>query len=125
MNESVELDGEPELMRNSLILIGLTFRTFSVVVSEWVRLFTVQEALPTRSPLKAAGPDVTLNVALTLAPGATGSANFFDVSLLPETNEVHCLFGTAMLNVTPVAGASIVFVNVAVISCCDPGENVW
>ncbi len=34
MNEFVELVGEPALMRNSLILIGLTFRTFSAVVSD-------------------------------------------------------------------------------------------
>ena len=30
-----------------------------------------------------------------------------------------------MLNVTPVAGAPVVFVNVTVASCEDPGENVW
>ena len=92
MNESVELAGEPALMRNSLILTGLTFRTFSAVVSDCVwPLRFVHEALPTRSPLKAAGPEVTLKVALTLAPGATGSANVFDVSVAPETTEVHCL----------------------------------
>src|SRR5690349_5131919 len=124
MNESVELDREPALMRNSLILIGLTFRTFSVVVSDWVRPFTVQEALPTRSPLKAAGPDVTLKVALTLAPGATGSANVFDVSLPPESTEVHCP-GTEILNLTPVADTSEIFLNITVVSCDDPGENVW
>ncbi len=91
MNESVELAGEPALMRNSLILIGLTFRTFSAVVSDCVPPLVgfVHEALPTRSPLKAAGPEVTLKVALTLAPGATGSANVFDVSVAPETTEVH------------------------------------
>ena len=67
-------------MRNSLILTGLTFRTFSAVVSDCVLPSRfVHEALPTRSPLKAAGPEVTLKVALTLAPGATGSANVFDV----------------------------------------------
>ena len=92
MNEFVELAGEPALMRNSLILIGLTFRTFSAVVSDCVAplVWFVHEALPTRSPLKAAGPEVTLKVALTLAPGATGSANVFDVSVAPETTEVHC-----------------------------------
>ena len=52
----------------------------------------VHEALPTRSPLKAAGPEVTLKVALTLAPGATGSAIVVDVSVVPETTEVHCLW---------------------------------
>ncbi len=33
--------------------------------------------------------------------------------------------GTEMLNWTPVAGAPVVFVNVTVVSCDDPGENVW
>jgi hypothetical protein len=33
-----------------------------------------------------------LKVALTLAPGATGSGNVFDV-VVPETTEVHCLLG--------------------------------
>src|ERR1039458_6956798 len=91
MNEFVELAGEPALMRNSLILIGLTFRTFSAVVSECfppVGGF-VHETAPTRSPLNAAGPEVTLKVALTFAPGATGSANIFDVWVVPETKEVR------------------------------------
>ena len=78
-------------MRNSLILIGLTFRTFSAVVSDCFAPFAfVHEALPTRSPLKAAGPEVTLKVALTLAPGATGPAIVTDVSAVPATTAVHC-----------------------------------
>ena len=82
-------------MRNSLILIGLTFRTFSAVVSDCFPPVAgfVHEALPTRSPLKAAGPEVTLKVALTLAPGATGSANVFDVSVLPASNGGPLLAG--------------------------------
>src|ERR1035437_4419898 len=126
MNEFVELVGEPALMRNSLLLIGLTFRTFSAVVSECLPplVWFVHWALPTRSPLKAAGLEVTLKVALTLAPGATGSANVADVLVVPETKEVHCL-GTEMLNWTPTASAPVVFVNVTVVSCEDPGENVW
>src|SRR5580658_6177702 len=126
MNESVELVEEPELMRNSLILIGLTLRTFSTVVSDCLLPVAglVHQALPIRSPLKACGPEVTLKVALTLAPGATGSANVFDVSLLPASKEVHCLLGIEMLNFTPTAGASVTFVNVTVVSCEDPGENV-
>src|SRR5689334_14776161 len=126
MKASVELE-EPELRRNSLILTGLTFRTFSTAVSNWFApvLELVQEALPRRSPLKAAKPEVTLKIALTVAPGATGSANFFDVSVVPETKEVHCLSGTAMLSVTPAAGAPVMLVNVAVMSFEEPGENVW
>src|SRR5215471_1307452 len=125
MNELVELFGE--LMRNSLILIGLMFRTFSAVVSDCVLRVVrfIHEALPTRSPLKAAGPEVTLKVALTLAPGATGSTNVFDVSVVLATKGVHCLSGTDRLNLTPAAGAPVVFVNVNVVSRDDPGENVW
>ena len=94
-------------MRNSLILIGLTFRTFSAVVSECFPPLVelVHEAFPTRSPLNAAGPEVTLKVALTLAPGAIGSANVFDVSVVPATKAVHCLLGREMLNLTPTAAA--------------------
>src|SRR5436190_9387082 len=126
MNEFVGLVGEPALMRNSLIFTGLTFRTFSAVVSECFPpvIWFVHWALPTRSPLKAAGPDVTLKVALTLAPGATGSAIVTDVLVVPGTKEVHCL-GTEMLNWTPAAGAPVVFVNVTVVSCEDPGAHVW
>src|SRR5580693_5187892 len=120
MNEFVELSGE--LMRNSLILIGLTFRTFSAVVADCVlpavppEVWFVHEALPARSPLNAAGPEVTLKVALTLAPGATGPAIVTDVLAAPGTTEVHCLPGTEMLNLTPTAGAPVVFVNVTVMS---------
>src|SRR5438067_9627551 len=105
MNESVELVGEPALMRNSLILIGLTFRAFSAVVSDCFAplAWFLHWASPTRSPLKAAGPEVTLKVALTLAPGTTGSANVADVSVLPETKAIHPL-GTEILNLRPAAG---------------------
>src|SRR5215471_724476 len=113
--------------RNSLILIGSTFRTVSVVVSDCLPPFIgfVQKTLPIRSPLKGTGPEVTLKVALTLAPGATGSGNVTDVSVVPGTKEVHCLSGSEMLSFTPTAGAPVVFVNVTVDSCEDPGANVW
>src|SRR5262245_61862259 len=113
-------------MRNSLILIGLTFRTFSVVVSLCLPPFAefVHAALPIRSPLTAADPEVTLKVALTLAPGATES-NVREVSVVPWTKEVHCLVGTEMLNLTPTAGAPVVLVNVTVEFCEERGANVW
>jgi hypothetical protein len=74
--------------------------------------------------LKATSPEATLKVALTLAPGATGPAIVTDVLVVPGTTEVHCL-GAEILNLIPVAGAPVVFVNVSVLSCDDPGENVW
>ena len=43
----------------------------------------------------------------------------------PDTTEVHCALGTVMVNWTPIAGAPMGFVNVTVVSCDDPGENVW
>src|SRR5690348_7352664 len=112
--------------RNSLILIGLTFRTFSVVVSPCLAPFAgfVHEALPIRSPLNAAGPEVTVKVALTLAPGATES-NVCDLSVVPGRKEVHRLSGTEMLNFTPAARDPVVLVNVTVEFCEDPGANVW
>ena len=111
--------------RNSLILIGLTLRTFSAVVTLCLAPFAefVHAALPIRSPLKGAGPEVTLKVALTLAPGATES-NVCDVWVVPGTKEVHCLLGTEMLSFTPTARDPVVFVNVTVESCEDPGVNV-
>src|ERR1051326_158584 len=114
-------------MRNSLILIGLTFRTFSAVVSDcFLPVVRFDHcALPTRSPLNAAGPEVTLNVARTPAPGATGSVNVMDVLLVPATKEVHCGSGTERLNSTPPAGAPVVFVNGRMLSCEEPGVNVW
>src|SRR5215469_2834605 len=111
--------------RNSLILIGLTFRTFSAVVSLCLSPFVgfVHAALPTRSPLKGTGPEVTSKVALTLAPGATES-KVFDVSVVPGMNEVHCLSGTVMLSFTPAARDPVVLVNITVESWEDPGANV-
>src|SRR3954451_666791 len=124
MNAFVALPVTP--VRNSLILIGLTLRTFSVVVSARLAPFIgfAHEALPIRSPLKLAAPEVTLKVALTVAPGATGPGNVTDVSVVPGTKEVHCLLGTVMLNFTPTAGDPVVFVNDTVVSWLEPGVNV-
>src|ERR1700722_10631525 len=110
----------PVPARNSLILMGLTLRTFSAVVADclppcpWIPgPWFVHEAWPTRSPLKGSGPEVTLKVALTLAPGATES-NVCEVRVVPATNEVHRWPGTEMLSFTPTARDPVVFVNVTV-----------
>src|SRR5690242_8057431 len=112
--------------RISLILIGLTFRTSSAVVPLCLAPPPgfVHEALPTTSPLNGTGPEVTLKVALTLAPGATES-KVWEVSVVPGTTEVHCLLGTDMLSFTPAARDPVVLVNVTVEFCEDPGVNVW
>src|ERR1700722_11290615 len=121
----------PVPARNSFILMGLTWRTFSAVAAiclppcPWMPgPWFVHEALPIRSPLKGTGPEVTLKVAFTLAPGATES-NVCDVRVVPVTKEAHCRPGTEMLSRTPTAGDAPVFVNVTVLSCEDPGANVW
>jgi len=66
-----------------------------------------------------------LKIALTLAPGATGSAKVFDDSLVPVTTEVHCFEGREMLSWRPATGAPVVLVKVTVVSCEEPGVNVW
>src|SRR4051812_5400299 len=102
--------------RNALILMGLTLRTFSAVVSDRAAPLaeSVHEAFPTRSPLNAAGPDVTRNVVLTVAPAAT-EANVCDVLLLPVTTPAQPL-GSVRPSLTPVAAAPDVLTNVSVTS---------
>src|ERR1044071_4967728 len=114
MNESVAP------LANSLILMGLTLRTFSVAESDCSCPSVFQEAFAIRSPLNADLPEVTLNVVLTVAPGATGPAmvaELFATTFHPR--------GAEMLNLMSDTGAPVTFLNVTVVSCDDPGENVW
>ena len=99
--------------------MGSTLRTFSAVVSERLPLGLVQDASATRSPLKADWPDVTLKVALTLAPGATGSENVD----APEATAVQPL-GALRLRLTLVVGTSVLLVKVTVVEEEDPGVKV-
>src|ERR1022692_3146848 len=115
MKESVELTA------NSLILTGLTFRSFTVVVSDCVLPFAVQEAFATKSPLKAVGPDMILYVILRLAPGESVPPLSADAA--SAAVHVHCL-GREMFNFSPVTGVSVVFLNVREADCDDPGEKV-
>src|ERR1051325_10530543 len=114
MNESVAP------LANSLILMGLTLRTFSVAESDCSCPSVFQEAFAIRSPLNADLPEVTLNVVLTVAPGVTGPAmveELFATTFHPR--------GAEMLNLMSDTGAPVTFLNVTVVSCDDPGENVW
>src|ERR1035441_4133791 len=104
---------------NSLILTGRTLRTFSAAVSERLPLGLIQEASATKSPLKDDWPDVTLKVALTLAPGATGAGNVE----APDATAVQPL-GALRLSFTPVAGSSVLLVKVMVVADEDPGVKV-
>src|SRR3954447_20124855 len=100
-------------MRNSLILIGLVLRTFSLTEADCVP----QVAVAVRSPLNGAGPEVTLRVRVTLAPGATASA------IVTGASAVHPA-GTVMPSFTPETAAPVVLVKVTFVSCVVPGENV-
>src|SRR5262245_22542382 len=98
MNELVPLAGLLEPMRNSLILTGLVLRTGSAIEADW----SPQVAVPTRSPLNGAGPEVTLIVRLTAAPGATGSLTVTGPVVVQPA-------GVVTPSVTPVTGAPVVF----------------
>src|SRR5215472_9058457 len=119
MNEFVELPVVPT--RNSLITIGSVLRTASLEVTDWLLpSWAVQVAVPFRSPLNDWLPDVTLKVALTLAPGAT-DAN--EVWLPPATVDCQPV-GTDNCRFTFVAADAAVLVNVKVDCCDEPGLNV-
>src|SRR5689334_179254 len=116
MNEFASV-GAAALTRNSLTRTGLTFRTFSIAVS--VCPLVVHFAVATKSPLNGAGPDVTWKVALTCPCGATGLPD----PEPPDMAAVHCL-GTDNVISGAATVMSVVFVNVTVTSCDEPGENV-
>src|SRR3954452_15604122 len=109
MNWSVALAPAPR--RTSLILIAWTFRTRSVTVSIRLALPSgvVHSAFPVNRPAPVAAGDVTVNVALTRAPGATGSLKVTDLAF-PGMVTIHPA-GAARLNLTFTAGASLTFVN--------------
>jgi len=64
-----------------------------------------------------------VKVALTRSPGVTGFGIVVDVFVEPLTTALHDL-GTTSDRVTPVTGAPVVFVNVSVVCCDEPGEKV-
>src|ERR1039458_1125898 len=113
------MNGWVVLALNSLILTGRTLRTFSAVVSECLPVGLFQEASATRSPLKDDWPEVTLKVALTLAPGATGSENVD----APEATAVQPL-GVLRLSLTPIADSSVLLVKVTVVGDEEPGVKL-
>src|SRR5688572_15835684 len=106
MNWFVGLAPAPN--RTSLILIGKTFRTLAVVVSDCVLRVagSIHSALPVRKPAPVRAGAVILKVAVTLAPGATGVLNVIDVSLPPEAFDERTVHpaGAEILNLTPGTG---------------------
>src|SRR4051812_24517295 len=108
---------------NSLILIGLTFRTFSTALSVCTGppFASAHETSATRSPLNGVGPEVTLKVATTVAPGATGPTTVAGVEAEAVAVQPR---GPERLSLTLLTAAPVVFLNVTVVSCEEPGENV-
>ena len=74
--------------------------------------------------MNGAIPDVTVNVASTLAPGATGLAIVIDGCFEPPTEALHCR-GTFTLRVTPVTGAPVVFVTPNVANLSVGAHTFW
>src|SRR3954447_8306210 len=111
----------PVPMRNSLILTGAVLRTHSVIDADCGAPFAVHVAVPNRSPLKLAGPDVTLNVTLALSPGAIGPGI---VSEPPPSTAALQPAGSERPSFTLLAGAPLLLVKVTIVSWLVPGANV-
>src|SRR6185369_3796356 len=105
-------------IRNSLMRIGLALRTFSTAVSDRVRPLARHEALPVRSPLKAALAGVTLKATLTLAPGAT------EAKLVAPDAAARQDAGSARLSRTPLAAVRSTLVKLTMTSWLAPGAKV-
>src|ERR1700748_232363 len=92
-------------VRNSLSLTAAVLRTRSASEA----LPPAHDAVATRSPLNAAGPEVTLSVVLALSPGATGPGIVAGAELLQPAGTVRpsCTLDTG----APVSGL-------------EPGANV-
>ena len=105
--------------------MGSTFRTREEVVSDCLlpACVFVHSALPLRNPPPVVVAEITLKVALTLAPGATG-ASYVTVEAEPPDAETVQPAGEEMFNFTSEAGVAALFVNVAVMSFADFGVNV-
>src|SRR4051794_12997123 len=100
--------------------MGLTFRIFSTTVSDCVRaLASVHETVALMSPLNAAGPEVTLNVALKLAPGATSAL----LGSPPAATAIHPA-GNVIFRLTFFTAPLDVLTNATIETCEEPGENV-
>src|SRR5215471_10111920 len=77
MKELVEFAGAPEAIWNSLILTGLTLRTFRTAVSTRFAPFaSAHSAVPTTSPFHADFPEVTVKITLLVMPGAISPTAF-------------------------------------------------
>src|SRR5580765_4347870 len=101
MKELVGLAGAPDAIWNSLILIGLTLRTFTIAVSDrGTSTASAHLALATRSPFQAVGPEVIVNVILA---GEAVSPIGVD-ALCPTAFQPA---GTATLNSRPVTAAPL------------------
>src|SRR5436190_22088658 len=108
--------------RTSWILLRTPLRSWSIVISTAFPRPLVHCAVAFTKPAPVAAGAVTVNVALTLAPGAIGSCNVTAPPADPGAAARHPA-GRARRTVAPGTTASIVFVNVAVTGCANPGVN--
>src|SRR5439155_908689 len=90
--------------------------------SKPVVLRTVMLVAPGFAGAAAAG-EVNLQVAFTLAPGATGSAKVFEFPAGPEATAVQPV-GRERVNLRPGTGAPVRFLKVTMASCEARGVNV-
>ena len=109
---------------NSLILTGEMFRTFSAIFSDCVWPFArprgvgdhvAVEGRRSRGDLEGRAHGGARRDRLSERLGRLGAAG---------DHAVHPV-GTARLSLRPVTGAPVVLTNVTVVSCEEPGANVW
>ena len=113
-------------MRNSLILTGLTLRTFSAAVSDcFAARSVVQRALADQVAVEGRRPRGHLEGRAHARARSDRVGNVFDDFCVPGADSGPLLAGQRRCSAsTPVAGAPVVLVNVTVVSCDDPGVNV-
>src|SRR3954467_13526307 len=110
------------LKRTSLILTGSTLRTRWVMVANRVPAVVgfVQLTFAVKKPASVVAGEVRWKVALTLDLASSETANVFEV-LVGFITTIFQPLRDAMLNLTPFAGAPVLFVNDRVISCIQVG----
>src|SRR4051812_18339231 len=90
----------------SLIFTGKALRTRVLAVSDCApRAGLVHSDLPMRWPALAIAGEVTLKMALTLAPGAMGSGKVLEDSAAVQPGP-----GSTTLSFTPLTGVPVVLV---------------
>ena len=116
-------------MRNSLILIGLTLRTFSAVVSDCFALVvaSVHESVADQVAVEGRRARGDLEGRRSRSHRARPDQRTSSPSAVRSGNDGRPLLagnGNAQLDARSRA-LPVELVNVTVVSCEEPGENVW